>query len=165
MSRVIFLVFILVFGPALAQEGLPKPNGKVLLTVSGAVTRTNGPGKAQFDRDMLLELGFHKLRTSTPWTDGTPEFEGVLARDLMAAVGARGREVKAQALNEYVVVIPLPDFERYPVILALSMNGKTLTRRDKGPLWVVYPLDDIAQLQRSNLGAQMIWQLEELEVR
>ncbi len=29
----------------------------------------------------------------------------------------------------------------------MSMNGQGLSSRDKGPLWIIYPLDDISELE------------------
>jgi hypothetical protein len=110
-------------------------------------------------------LGPSKLTTWTPWTDGEVEFEGVLARRLMEAVGARGSEVEARALNDYKDVIPIEDFHRYDVLLATRMNGQLMRLRDKGPIWIVYPwsghpeLDDFATREKS------VWQLSALQVR
>lgn len=168
-----FGYFLIFFGviyltsliPAAAEPELPRPTGKLVLTVTGKITRTNAPGKAEFDWDLLNSLGIHQLKTSTPWTEGTPTFEGVLARDLMAAVGATGSEVKATALNDYVSVIPLADFDRYDVLLAVKMNGKTLSRRDKGPIWIMYPLDKYPEVYDLGKIPHLVWQLTQLEVQ
>ena len=69
------------------------------------------------------------------------------------------------ALNDYEVEIPTQDFYRYPVVLAFEMNGKTLTPRDKGPLWIVYPRDDYSELDGLDTDRKMIWQLVELQIR
>jgi len=63
-------------GPRLRADELPRPEGPVILTVDGAITRTNGTGVAEFDRAMLEQLGLIRLRTWTPWNDGEAEFEG-----------------------------------------------------------------------------------------
>ena len=81
---------------------------------------------------MLETLGLEQLRTSSPWTDGTPGFVGVPARKVFEAVGARGNTVVASALNDYRAEIPISDFQRYPVLFALRMNGKELAG-DSGP--------------------------------
>ena len=150
---------------AAAEPELLPPTGKVLLTVTGKITRTNAPGKAEFDWDLLTSLGMHQLKTSTPWTEETPTFEGVLARDLMTAVGATGSEVKATALNDYVSIIPLTDFDRYDTLLAIRMNGKTLSRRDKGPIWIMYPLDQHPEIYDLGKIPHLVWQLTQLEVQ
>ncbi|SOD98152.1 molybdopterin-dependent oxidoreductase [Caenispirillum bisanense] len=150
--------------PSSAAGPLPQPSGAPLLTVDGAIDATNRDGKAVFDRAMLERLGMHALRTGTTWTDGVNTFEGVLARDVMAAVGARGDTVIAIAINDYRIDIPVSDFSDYDVLFALRMDGKDLTARDKGPLWIVYPRDDHAELQDGRRDHRWVWQLNALRV-
>ncbi len=144
----------------------PRPSGRVVLTVTGAIACANAPdGRAEFDRETLSGLGLSEVTTRTPWTDGEVTFEGVLARDLMAAVGARGSEVRAVALNDYEADIPLADFEAYPVLIAMRADGEPLRVRDKGPLWVIYPWSQHPELGDADTRAKSVWQLEVLDVR
>jgi hypothetical protein len=151
-----------VSGAALA-DSLPSPAERVLLSVSGDITVTNEDGAAKFDRAMLKNLKVTKLKTTTPWTEGVHEFEGVLASDLMAAVGAEGGVVVATAINDYKVEIPTSDFTTYPVLLAWSMDGEELRVRDKGPIWIIYPQDDFAELRDEATKNKWIWQLKSLD--
>lgn len=150
--------------PTSAQD-LPPPRDGVILAVTGALANADGPGRIEFDLKGLERLGLSKLTTWTPWTNGEVEFEGVLARRLIEAVGARGTEVEARALNDYKEAIPIEDFHRYDVLLATRMNGHLMQVRDKGPIWIVYPwsghpeLDDFATREKS------VWQLSALHVR
>ena len=63
------------------------------------------------------------------------------------------------------VEIPIEDCRRYPVVLALTRDGRDLQRRDKGPIWVVYPRDDHAELRSEQINTRWVWQLDRLEVR
>jgi len=157
---------ILLIGPSSsAADGLPLPQGHVILTVSGNIANTNKEGQADFDLEMLHALGTHSLAVTTSWTDGTQEFSGVLMRDLMKAVGARGTMVEAVALNDYTYSIPIEDFSRYPVILATALGGKILRIRDKGPLWIIYPLDSFTEVEKITVEPRMVWQLRRLIVK
>ncbi len=158
-------ILALLLLPTVGQADLAQPTDSVILTVSGNIAHTNKPGKAEFDHTMLKALGVHQLRTTTPWTNEVIEFEGVLARDLMRAVGAKGQQIKATALNDYFSHLPMQDIHRYRVLLAFSMDGKSLTRRDKGPLWIIYPLDDHAELKERSIQNHLVWQLIKLEVQ
>ncbi len=149
--------------PAAAGE-LPRPTGKVILTVTGQITRTNAPGRAEFDVAMLEALGVEELRTATAWTEGRPLFVGPRGQALLEAVGARGERLKAKAINDYLVTIPAEDFRRYPVLLALKIDGEYLRVRDKGPIWVVYPRDQHPELATAQMNQRWIWQLKELAV-
>lgn len=148
-----------------APPSLPPPDGKVLLTVSGNITRVNNGDSAQLDRAMLKQLPAHVLRTSTSATEGTHVFEGVLMRDLLEHLGATGTVVIATALNDYASEIPVDDLHTYDVMAALTMDGVRLTPRDKGPLWIVYPRDDHEELQDIRYDYRWVWQLKHLEVR
>ena len=92
------------------------------------------------------------------------EFEGVPAKAVLEAVGASGTTVVANAINDYQSRIPLSDFTDYAVLLAFKVNGKILTRRDKGPLWIVYPMDDHPPKFRSIWSNRSVWQMNELVV-
>jgi hypothetical protein len=160
------------------QVGLQEPaaGGEIILTMTGLGPAGGGeavdprpdsasPRTLKFDRAGLEAIGSGFLQTATPWTDGRPVFRGVLARDLLTAVKAEGTMVRAIALNDYRYDIPLSDFEDYPVLIAYEMNGEPLSVRDKGPLWIVYPLDQYSELQNSTTRRKMVWQLEELQIR
>lgn len=154
--------------PATAQDlaqDLAVPQGRVILTISGRIDHSNGKGIAAFDRAMLEAMPTTTIDTMTPWTDGVARFEGPLARDLMKRVGARGSRLRATALNDYAVDIPIEDIERYPVILAMKMNGEVLSTRSKGPLWIIYPWSDQPELRNEVIYGRSIWQIEELTVR
>ncbi|MEZ5582727.1 MAG: molybdopterin-dependent oxidoreductase [Candidatus Competibacteraceae bacterium] len=164
--RIIFTLLLLgAISHGLAQEPLTRPAGEVILTITGAISQTNAPGKAEFDLAMLKALGVRERRLTTPWTDGVQAFEGVLMRDVMKAVGATGQEVFASALNDYAITIPLDDFTQYPILLAFAANGKLLTRRDKGPLWIIYPTNEFSELESATYVARSVWQLDRLDVR
>jgi hypothetical protein len=135
-----------------------------LLTVAGAIDETNVQDEARFDGAMLESLGVTRLRTRTPWTDGEPEFEGVLGRNIMHAVGARGTIARALAINDYQASIPLTDFERLDVLVATRMNGEVLSRRNKGPLWIVYPWSQRPELDAPEIRSRAVWQLIRLTI-
>jgi hypothetical protein len=151
--------------PSIAGEDLPPPQTLAILTVTGAIAQTNGSGHAAFDIAGLERLGLTRLVTWTPWTEGEVEFEGVLARRLMEAVGARGTEASATALNGYEHTIPIGDFHSYDVLLAFRMNGTLMRVRDKGPIWIVYPWSDHPELDDFMTREKSIWQLKNLHVR
>lgn len=160
-GALISLLFVVGTGTALA-EALPQPDGRVVLAVSGAVDNTNAEERADFDMGMLQRLPAETLETTTPWTKGVTRFEGVLVRDVLDKVGAKGATATAVALNDYRFEIPISDFDQYRVILAYQMNDKQLRIRDKGPLWIVYPMDEHAELQNEQTHNKMVWQLRQL---
>jgi hypothetical protein len=150
---------LLVAGVARAADSLPQPKGPVVLVITGDIARSNGPSRANFDLDMLKQIGMTSLVTSTPWTEGTSKFEGVLARDLLNYVGAQGDHITAISMNDYLVEIPIKDFRDHDVIFALKRDGKFLTVRDMGPVLIVYPFDRDTSLWTESVFTRCVLQL------
>lgn len=148
-----------------AAQNLPRPTGTIVLSVKGQISNTNAPGRADFDRAMLEALGISSIETTSPWSDGRRKFHGVLARDVMLAVGAQGQLITAIGQDDYSVDIPASDFMRYPVLLALQMDGKYLQLRNQGPVLIVYPRDDYTELATPTLTRKSVGMLREITVR
>ena len=151
--------------PSVHAADLTAPTGKVLLTVQGAITKTNASKIALFDRQQLEQLGLHKLVTSNPFIEGIHTFEGPLLSAVLDQVGAKGETLEAHALDGYNVDIPISDIRTYPVILALKMDGKVMRVRSKGPLWIIYPVDQFDELKSETFSGHSIWQLTTLTVK
>lgn len=151
------LVLLLLFRPleAIADD--------VVLTVrlfdpTGTIAATT-----DYTMPQLEASGLAEVLTSTPWTSGQVAFQGVPLIHLTGNSGAR--ELTAIALNDYSVSLPVNDIERYGVILATRMSGKPMAIRDKGPLWIIYPLDGYPELNNQRVHARMVWQVRVLEAR
>jgi len=150
-------------GAAVAQS-LPMPEGRVILTVSGAITQTNADGVARFDLAMIEALPQRETRTATPWYDGPQVFSGPQLSDLMAAVGGQGSALRVIAINDYAATLPWDDLTTVPVILAVRHNGDTMSVRDKGPLFVIYPFDEYPELASEVTYSRSVWQVAAIEV-
>lgn len=147
----------LAAGRSVAAEG-----DKPLLTVSGRIAAPDG---VRMDREAIERLGLVTLQTTTPWHNGRVTFEGVPMRALMRQVGASGTSVQALALNDYSTEIPMADFERYDVVLALKRDGEYMPVRDKGPLFIVYPYDSDPDLKSQKFYSRSAWQVKALIVK
>lgn len=155
-------------GAALAQNAaadeLPAPEGEPLLTVSGAIGNTNVDGEAIFDRAMLEALPATAVTTETIWTEGEQVFRGVSLSDLMEAVDGQGSSIRATALNDYSVDIPMEDAQEGAALIAYELNGAPMSVRTKGPLWIVYPYGSDAKFRSEVVYSRSIWQLRSLDV-
>ncbi|MDB6455219.1 molybdopterin-dependent oxidoreductase [Falsirhodobacter sp. 20TX0035] len=146
-------------------QDFPPPQGEVILTITGAIAHTNVDDTAQFDREMLEGLGMAEVTTGTPWFDGVKTFAGPPLAAVLDRVGAKGRTIKAVALNDYETDIPLSDAKDTGVILAMKMNGDTMTVRDKGPLFVIYPYDSAPRFETQTYYSRSAWQVTRLIIR
>lgn len=147
-----------------AADALAVPAGKPILTISGRISRFNVGETASFDRAMLESLGDDGFQTMTPWYSEPVRFDGIKMSRLMDIVGATGTAVTAFALNDYTTVLPIGDFEKYGVVLALKRNGAYMPVRDKGPLFIVYPFDSAPELKSQQFYSRSAWQVAKLVV-
>ncbi|KXG85384.1 oxidoreductase [Agrobacterium bohemicum] len=161
---VLSAVLAICFFSYAQADALPQPTGKPILTISGNISNTNADAAAKFDRDMLEAVGLVTIETHSPWYDGLTRFEGVSLKKLMDFVGAKGTTVTAVALNDYVSTIPMADFDKFNVILAMKRDGNYMEVREKGPLFVIYPYDTASELQTQTYYTRSAWQVAKLIV-
>ena len=161
---VVAIAAILTMPLAASADGLEAPTGEVLLTVRGAIALRNDGDAAVLARAMLEALGAERFETTTIWTEGVQTFTGVPLHALLAALGAEGQTLRAVALNDYAVEIPVSDAEPGGPIVAYLQNDAPMSVREKGPLWIVYPYDTRAAYQSEQIYARSIWQLVSIEV-
>lgn len=145
-------------------KALEPPTAAVVLTVGGRVRNTNDGRRAQFDMPMLEALPQQNVVTRTPWFALARRFTGPLLRDVLAAAGAQGTVLRLVALNDYQVDMPYDDSQRHDVIVARLLDGKPMTVRDKGPLFVIYPFDARPELRSAVYYSRSAWQLRTIEV-
>jgi hypothetical protein len=140
-----------------------KPQGPVILSISGAL-QCCPEGIAYFDLERLDALPQTEVRTLTPWTDNSDRYSGVRLSELLKTLGAKGSTLSAMALNDYSTQFSTAALLQYPVILATRRNDQPMRIRDKGPIWIIYPLDDYPQLRTEEHHHAMVWQLKSLQI-
>jgi hypothetical protein len=143
---------------------LSTPKDKPILEIAGSIGNSNKDNMAVFDREMLESIGMETVTTTTPWHKGPVTFEGVPMAKVLQLVEAKGKTVRAFALNDYVTQIPMEDFSNFKVILALKRDGEYMPVRDKGPLFIVYPYDSDPALKSQTYYGRSAWQLKRLEI-
>ncbi|POZ62995.1 oxidoreductase [Chromobacterium alticapitis] len=147
--------------PALAQSS------PILLTVSGHISRyTDARLKVyQFSEADLQALPQHSIITQTSWTPKST-FTGPLLRDILQKAGAADGQVKLSALNDYAYTIAAHELIQYGTILARERDGRKMEIADRGPLWLIYPLDDMpARLRGPLQDAKLVWQVNRMDIR
>lgn len=158
------LISIILGSLPIHANQLPQPKGEVILTVTGEDIITNAENMAHFDLEMLQELGVTTFETNTIWTNGVQQFKGVLLLRLLETLGIESGSLNAQAVNDYSTNIPVSDAVEDGPIIAYELNGKPMSLRDKGPLWIVYPFDSNDAYLSEVIYTRSIWQLDRIEV-
>tara|TARA_R110000751_G_scaffold71441_4_gene144743 strand:+ start:2307 stop:2822 length:516 start_codon:yes stop_codon:yes gene_type:complete len=164
LSRTISFIAATLFAFGALSADLKTPDNDIILNVTGAIGNTNADGAAQFDLQMLQALPVTTFDTSTIWTDGVHKFTGVSLYDLLEAVAATGKRLEAIAINDYSVELPASDAVKGGPIIAYLLDGKTMSVRERGPLWIVYPFDQERNYRSEVIYARSIWQLKDIKV-
>jgi len=150
-------VFVLTFlfaGAAIAGED-----------VYLSLTNVSDGAVVELTEDDLLAMEQFTVFTENEFVDGLVEFTGPLARDVIAFLNASEiGTLKLTAVNDYAVEVPMSDLLEYDVIFAMTQNGTRFSIRDKGPIWVIYPMSENVELQDRVYNDRLIWQLVKVDV-
>ena len=151
-----------VFGATIAAYLSMMPNlalSQVILTV------TNQEASTKCTHEELRSLPQVVLLTANDYVDQPTSFQGPLLRSVLEASGI-GRDAKLNmiALNDFTSTVPASDAFDYDVILAILREGKTMPVREKGPVWVIYPMDENPELRNDLYNDRLVWQLKEISV-
>ncbi len=160
-----FVLFQVVFAGLASACHLTAPQGALVLTIEGQIQHCTEGLEARFDMELLETLPKRQITTGNPWEEGVATYEGVLLRDLMEHVGAKGTLMRIAALNDYSASMDLADAQSIDVILAYKRNGEYMPVRSKGPLFVVFPFTDQPSLADQEHYAQSVWQVSRITVQ
>ena len=138
--------------PAIADD--------TILTVTGNVTG----GEINLTLAQIEAMGSASIVTTTPWHDGPTTFEGVPMALFLDAVGAQGTSAYVQALNDFSMDIPLSDLTRFDAIMAFKTDGNYMDIADKGPLFIVFPYDDVKEVRNELFYARSVWQIHTIDI-
>jgi hypothetical protein len=110
--------------------------------------------------DDLLAMPQSKVVTKNDYVNEAVEFSGPTLKDLLVRYKIDSdATLIMHAINEFSVTVPASDAYQYNVILALFSDGEAMSIRDKGPIWVIYPMDDHEELLDDSYNSRIIWQL------
>lgn len=153
--RAVLALFCMIL-PAVA--GVARADEQVILTVIRA------DDVVEYTIEDLRSLEEQTFRTETIWSSGLQEFKGVPLKALLDDLGVSQGWLKARAINDYAVDVPVSDAVENGPIIAYERNGTPMSVRDKGPLWLVYPFDSNPDYRTEVIYSRSIWQLDRLEV-
>ena len=150
------LLGLLLVSPLTAKAAAP-----ALLIVSADQSQT-----LDLSVDDLAAMPQVTVATKNEFSDGMVSYRGPLVRDVLEKAGiGRASSVRFTAVNDYFVDVPTDDFRNYDAILAIEANGERLSRRDKGPIWLMYPISSHPELQDPIYLRRLIWQVVRIEAQ
>jgi hypothetical protein len=191
MDKRQFLGAALVTGalPLAGQAATAPARGPTLLTVTGAIARSNrGPfdpvldqmmHKQQvgftkawaFDYPSLLELAPQTIRPTLEYDARPHTLRGPLLLDVAARAGASVNDKTVfvlRAVDGYNVEVTAGEARARRTIVATHIDGNPMPLGGLGPLWAIHDADrvpDMAALPLAQRFAACPWGLYHIEVR
>jgi len=92
------------------------------------------------------------------------DFEGPRLSAILHALGATGNRVKIMAIDDYNVEVGMDEITQYDPIIALRLDGKMLSIRDKGPYWLMWPYEEHPEINNDAGQAKAVWQVASIIV-
>ena len=149
--------------PAAAQQTRAL-KGPALLTVTGAITKTNrAPMDGVLDQMMAKQkIAFEKahafdfaalaampavtIRPTLEYDRKQHQLKGPLLSTVLQAAGATGTKLAMRAVDGYAPTIGVADVQKYRFIVATHLDGQPMPLGGLGPLWAVYEADRFADM-------------------
>jgi len=178
-----------VVAPTVAAPGAGARSGPGLLTVAGAISRSNrGPidpaldqlmvkhGRTfdaayEFDAAMLARLPAVTIEPTLEYDARPHTLSGPTLVSVLGAAGVAAAapvSVTLRAIDGYAVALSLADASRYRMIVATAVDGRPMSLGGLGPLWAVYDADRVAEFAAKPLKQRFAlapWGLYYIEVK
>ncbi len=155
--------------PATLKPGdaIPAPTGEVVLTISGKISNTNAENMLLLDIATLEKMGLVKYTVTDPSLNEQFTYTGVLLADLLKVIGAApdATLVHMTALDEYEVDVEIAETEKWPVLLATQTAGSYMPIESNGPTRIIFPFDDISEVDIPKYSDLAIWNLVTMEIQ
>ncbi|MBO9432455.1 molybdopterin-dependent oxidoreductase [Sulfitobacter sp. R18_1] len=136
-----------------------------LVSAEAVLTVATPEQSTSFTLEELLAMPQAVVVTSNDYVDRSAKFQGPLLRTILNMFGIdREEDLNMIALNDFTSTVPASDAFDYDVVLAVLRDGEPMTVRNKGPIWVIYPMDDNPELHNDTYNDRLVWQLKEISV-
>jgi DMSO/TMAO reductase YedYZ molybdopterin-dependent catalytic subunit len=132
-------------------EAVPKPAGKTVLRMDGALTRHNVGKAVAFDQKTLDGMSTTTATSFEPFVKKEIKFTGIPMSDLLtrAGVDPTAERVYLHALDDYKVDFKVSDLMAPGVLLATKADGAAIPLGKGGPIRLVFPPDAPAARTRT----------------
>lgn len=115
--------------------------------------------------DITTNLSESSFTTKLPWYPEKNKYSGFKVSELLEHLNINDAfSLTFVALNDYASSTRMEDILKYQPIIAYKMNDKVMKVRNKGPYWLVFNLDNNAEIDNAAYHAQMVWQIDEIVV-
>lgn len=150
-------------GAPTPQAAVPKPAGKTVLRMDGALTRHNVGRSLAFDQKTLDAMATSTATIFEPFVKQDIRFTGIPMSDLLARAGVAPTATKVHmyALDDYKVEFKVSDLTAPGVLLATKADGASIPIGKGGPIRLVFPRDSVAGKNKD----VWIWSIDSMTIQ
>lgn len=147
-----------------AQAALEPPEGETVLVIQGMIGQRNCSQGLCLDLAMLKALPQHTVVITHPSGEGQHAYVGPLLRDVLILAQASGDQLSLRSPNDQELQFVFGDVATIGPVLAWQEDGLPMHTRDKGPLWLILPLDEHPAMTQMKYLSTVVWQLAMIDV-
>ena len=151
-------------GLYLSAQAVKAGSEDVVLTLTRPQDDGNEALQIDITRQLLMSLPRSGFVTTTLWTNGPQRFDGVWLSDFLAHFDVTSGTLALQAINDYLVEMPVDEINTGEALLAYDRNGQPMTQRSRGPVWLVYNYDADPAFRTETIYTRSVWQLDRITV-
>ena len=142
---------------------VPKPAGKTVLRMEGALSRHNLGRSLAFDQKTLDAMATNTATIFEPFVRKDIRFTGIPMSDLLTRAGITqsATKVRFHALDDYKVEFKVSDMMVPGVLLATKADGAAIPIGKVGPIRLVIP-PDYAPGKNKDLS---FWSIDSMTIR
>ena len=138
----------------------PEPQQRPILEVRAYIGVDTHEAKGLLSYAQLKEFKQHSTTALRPWFDNPRKHTGPLLREVMDFLKAKGSSLKIIAHNGYTHDIPIEDIENFEIILAIDKDDKPVRVRERGPIYITYPLEEQPERNNERYYARSVWMVK-----
>ena len=148
--------------------GFAKANTEpVILSIYGDIVLDDGQyQRLDFTLSELQALAQAEVITAHPWSAEVHHYQGIDLAALLKLLFA-DKEIKnlnLEGLNGFSMALEWSKISDFSPILAFQEDGNLMSRRNKGPLWLMLAYDQAPKVQQADFLHYMVWQLRTIRV-
>ena len=164
LKPLLILLFTIILGMPVAAQS-PEPVDLVpmdLLDAELVVIRSDGT-EQRYSPRTLETFATYRLRTTTPWREDPADFEGVLLSDVLKDNGLNSMSaIRVTAENDFGATLQRDLWQSVPILVATRVDGRPLSRRERGPIQFVVGADAYAASDLVT-EAHLVWMAARIE--
>jgi hypothetical protein len=144
---------------------------KGLVSIEGRIEKSNEKNNSYvFDLEGLRKLGETTYSVKTPVDEvgdaGKVEYRGVPLVRIVSFAGFKkeARKIYIYGGDGYTADLSFEELPRLKPLVAYERDGVSMSSYKKGPLMLVFPMDELSSQNRKTAERMWVWNLKKIRI-